>query len=167
MGNGEYGENTYTVTYTLSDLVRNLEDGQAMLWNFDTFSDIPAQNLTVEISGFQPFTQENVNFWGFGFDGDIQLEGDRIVWESNGEADGDVIVLTQFPADFFQAERTVDMTLSEQQEEAMDGSTYNSSDNSTLIVIIVSAAVGFSLLIGIGTFFFVRKTNQVKKKPAR
>ncbi|GIO21260.1 hypothetical protein J18TS1_43600 [Oceanobacillus oncorhynchi subsp. incaldanensis] len=163
-GIGEYGENTYTVTYTLSDLVRNLEDGQAMLWNFDTFSDIPAQNLTVEISGFQPFTQENVNFWGFGFDGDIQLEGDRIVWESNGEADGDVIVLTQFPADFFQAERTVDMTLSEQQEEAMDGSTYNSSDNSTLIVIIVSAAVGFSLLIGIGTFFFVRKTNQVKKE---
>ncbi|WP_040985250.1 DUF2207 domain-containing protein [Oceanobacillus jeddahense] len=163
-GIGEYGENTYTVTYTLSDLVRNLEDGQAMLWNFDTFSDIPAQNLTVEISGFQPFTQENVNFWGFGFDGDIQLEGDRIVWESNGEADGDVIVLTQFPADFFQAERTVDMTLSEQQEEAMDGSTYNSSDNSTLVVIIVSAVAGFSLLIGIGTFFIVRKTNQVKRE---
>jgi len=163
-GVGEYGENTYTVTYTLADLVRNLEDGQAMLWNFDTFSDIPAQNLTVEISGFQPFTQENVNFWGFGFDGDIQLEGDRIVWESNGEADGDVIVLTQFPADFFQAERTVDMTLSEQQEEAMDGTTYNSSDNSTLIVIIVSAVAGFSLLIGIGTFFIVRKTNQVKKE---
>lgn len=26
-GIGEYGENTYTVTYTLSNLVRNLEDG--------------------------------------------------------------------------------------------------------------------------------------------
>ncbi|WP_218672702.1 DUF2207 domain-containing protein [Oceanobacillus timonensis] len=163
-GIGEYGKNTYTVTYTLSNLVRNLEDGQAMLWNFDTFSDIPAQNLTVEISGFQPFTPDNVNFWGFGFDGDMQLEGDRIVWESNGEVDGDVIALTQFPTDFFQAEQTEDMTLSDQQEKAMDGSTYNSSDNSTLAVIIISIVVGLSLLIGIGTFFIVRKTNQVKRE---
>ncbi|MEG0475123.1 MAG: hypothetical protein RR548_05425 [Carnobacterium sp.] len=68
-GIGEYGENEYEVSYTLSNLVRELEDGQALLWNFDTFSDIPAENLTVEITGFEPFTEENVRFWGFGFDG--------------------------------------------------------------------------------------------------
>lgn len=163
-GIGEYGKNTYTVTYTLSDLVRNLEDGQAMLWNFDTFSDIPAQNLTVEISGFQPFTQETVNFWGFGFDGDMQLIGDRIVWESNGEVDGDVIVLTQFPVDFFQAQQTEDMTLSEQQEKAMDGSAYNTSDNTMTSLIIIGLVTGFSLLIIAGTFLIVRKSNQVKRE---
>ncbi|WP_227995166.1 DUF2207 domain-containing protein [Oceanobacillus sp. CFH 90083] len=163
-GIGEYGENTYTITYTLSDLVRNLEDGQAMLWNFDTFSDIPAQHLTVEISGFEPFTQDTVNFWGFGFEGDMQLVDDRIIWGSNGEADGDVIVLTQFPTDYFQAQQTVDMTLSEQQEEAMDGSTYNTSDNTTMALIIVGAVVGFSLLILIGTFLIVRKANRVKRE---
>ncbi|MBY7142619.1 DUF2207 domain-containing protein [Virgibacillus sp. NKC19-3] len=163
-GIGEYGDNTYTLTYTLSDLVRDLEDGQAMLWNFDTFSDIPAQNVTVEISGFQPFTQEMADFWGFGFDGDMQLVDDHIVWESNGEVDGDVIVLTQFPPDVFQTQRTADMTLSEQQEEAMDGSAYNTSDNSMIAFIIGAAIVGFSLLIGIGTFLVIRKTNQAKRE---
>ncbi|MCT1905282.1 DUF2207 domain-containing protein [Oceanobacillus sojae] len=163
-GTGEYGENSYTITYTLSNLVRNLDDGQAMLWNFDTFSDVPAQNLTVEISGFQPFTQETVNFWGFGFASDMQLEDGRIVWESNSEVDGDVIVLTQFPADFFQAQQTEDMTLSEQQEEAMDGSAYNSSDNSRAAIIIISVVVGFILLIGIGTLLIILKTNKVKRE---
>ncbi|WP_066191264.1 DUF2207 domain-containing protein [Gracilibacillus timonensis] len=163
-GIGEYGENSYTVTYTLSNLVRNLEDGQAMLWNFDTFSDIPAQNLTVEISGFQPFTQDIVDFWGFGFEGDMQLVGDRIVWESDGEADGDVIALTQFPSDLFQADLTEDMTLSEQQEEAMDGSTYNTSDNSTVNFIIASIFVILCLIIGIGTYLLVSKTNKAKRE---
>lgn len=160
-GIGNYGENTYQVSYTLSNLVRDLEDGQGMQWNFDTFSDIPAQNLTVEISSFEPLTQETVNFWGFGFEGDMQLEGDRIVWESFGEVDGDVIVLTQFPADTFNAWLTEDMTLSEQQDQAMDGSSYNDGGNTGFIIFSIIA--GAFLLLSGTIFIVLRKISKARK----
>lgn len=125
-GIGEYGVNTYEVTYTLSNLVRELEDGQGLLWNFDTFSSIPAENLTLEITGPEPFTEDNARFWGFGFEGDIQNEGGRIVWEASEEVDSsnDVTVLLQFPPQAFATQAVVGMTLAEQRETAMQGSTY-------------------------------------------
>lgn len=147
-GIGEYGDNTYEVTYSLSNLVRELEDGQALLWNFDTFSDIPAENLTMEIAGPAPFTEEDVRFWGFGFDGDIQLVNGNIIWEAAEEVDdsNDVIVLAQFQSGFFQTQASVNMTLDEQREMAMDGSTYNKEATSDTIPII--------LVLGIGTLAF-------------
>lgn len=148
-GIGEYGTNSYEVTYSLSNLVREAEDGQALLWNFDTFSDIPAENLTVEISGFEPFTEDNVRFWGFGFEGDIQLVDGRVVWEAEEEVDKskDVTVLLQFPLGLFQTQTGVDMTLEEQQEMAMDGSAYNQEATSNLIPILLVSGV---VLVGVG-----------------
>ena len=69
--------------YSLSDVVRQLEDGQSLLWNFDTFSDIPAEQLVIELSGPQPFSQENTKLWGFGFNGDMTIENGKIVWLAN------------------------------------------------------------------------------------
>lgn len=143
-GIGEYGDNTYEVTYSLSNLVRELEDGQALLWNFDTFSDIPADNLTVEIAGVEPFTEDDVRFWGFGFDGDIQLVDGTIIWEAKEEVDdsNDVTVLLQFPPDLFQTQASVDMTLDEQREMAMDGSAYNDEATSDTIPMLIVFGIG-------------------------
>lgn len=142
-GIGEYGENTYEVSYTLSNLVRELEDGQALLWNFDTFSDIPAENLSLRISASEPFTEETVRFWGFGFDGDIQLVDGEIVWEAFEEVDNskDVTVLLQFPPGMFQTQTTIDSTLAEQRETAMEGSAYNDEASSDAIPIAIIATV--------------------------
>ncbi|WP_236253536.1 DUF2207 domain-containing protein [Carnobacterium sp. CS13] len=157
-GIGEYGENEYEVSYTLSNLVRELEDGQALLWNFDTFSDIPAENLTVEITGVEPFTEENVRFWGFGFEGDLQLEGDTVVWRAEEEVDSskDVTALLQFPQGLFNTQASVDMTLEEQREMAMDGSAYNdgASSNTVPIVIISLLAVAGGGSVVLGTKYY-------------
>ena len=53
----EYGSPEYQVEYTLSNLVRNLEDGQALFWNFDSFLSLPTDRLTLEIS--VPFLLED------------------------------------------------------------------------------------------------------------
>jgi len=142
-GIGEYGENTYELTYTLSNLVRELEDGQGLLWNFDTFSDIPAQNLSVNIQGYEPFTQENVNFWGFGFEGNMNLRNGDIVWTADQEVDdGDKVTpLLQFPSGYFDTQASVDMTLEEQYEMAADGSAYNDDDSLGLVETIFLAGV--------------------------
>lgn len=164
-GIGDYGTNEYEVTYTLSNLVRELEDGQALLWNFDTFSDIPAENLTVEISGPEPFTEDNVRFWGFGFEGDIELVDDKIVWQANEEVNdsNDVTVLLQFQPGFFNTQVSVDDTLEEQREMAMNGSAYNVPSNDIPIAIVVGAIV-----IGGGavsaTAAYLMKVRKAKKE---
>ena len=166
-GIGEYGENDYDVSYTLSNLVRKLEDGQALLWNFDTFSDIPAKNLTVKVTGFEPFTKETVRLWGFGFEGDIQLEGETVVWRANEEVNdsNDVTVLLQFPQGQFNAQAKVDMTLKEQLDKAMDGSAYNDDDSSDTVLIVIASLLavvgGATTIFGIA---YYRKIKKVKKE---
>nr|WP_277631110.1 DUF2207 domain-containing protein [Atopococcus tabaci] len=152
-GIGEYGDNAYEVTYTLSNLVRELNDGQALLWNFDTFSDIPAENLTLDITGPEPFTEDNIRFWGFGFDGDIQLRNGRVVWEAFEEVDNnnDVTVLLQFPPGLFNTQASVDMTLEEQREMAMDGSAYNDEQTSDTVPILIISGVALAGLGAGGT----------------
>lgn len=167
-GIGDYGTNEYEVTYTLSNLVRELEDGQALLWNFDTFSDIPAENLTVEISSPEPFTEDNVRFWGFGFDGDIQLVGNTIVWQAEEEVDdsNDVTVLLQFQPGLFNTQVSVEDTLEEQREMAMNGSAYNDPSDAIPIAI----AIGMATIGGgaaLGATAYVVKVNKAKKEAGR
>lgn len=166
-GIGQYGANTYDVTYSLSNLVRELEDGQALLWNFDTFSDIPAENLTVEITGPEPFTEDSTRLWGFGFEGDIQLVNGSVVWQAAEEVDNskDVTVLLQFPSGMFQTQASVDMTLEEQQEMAMDGSAYNEDTSSDVIAMAIIAGV---VVLGAGAggtaIAYGVKVNKAKKE---
>lgn len=164
-GIGKYGANEYEVTYTLSNLVRELEDGQALLWNFDTFSDIPAENLAVEISGPESFTHENTKLWGFGFDGDIELVNGQVVWKAAEEvgSDNDVTVLLQFPPNFFDTQASVEQTLEEQSEMAKEGSAYNSHTSSDTIPIIIFSSIA---LIG-GGIASIAITYAVKVKKAK
>lgn len=164
-GMGGHGENTYEVTYTLSNLVRELEDGQGLLWNFDTFSDIPAENVTVEISGHQPFTEDNVRFWGFGFEGDMEFSGDNILWEANETLENnDVTTLLQFPSGMFNTSASVDMTLEEQREMAMDGSSYNNPPTPGWVWGLLGA-VGTLGLAGLGTgITYAVKLSNAKKE---
>ena len=166
-GIGEYGENEYEVTYTLSNLVRELEDGQALLWNFDTFSDIPAENLTVEVTGFEPLTEEDVRFWGFGFEGDMQLEGNTIIWEAEEEVDdsNDVTVLLQFPQGMFTTQASAGMTLEEQRDMAMNGSAYNDEPISNTIPIVIFSVLAVAVG-GITTFIikYVKKLHQAREE---
>lgn len=166
-GIGAYGENEYTVSYTLSNLVRELEDGQAMLWNFDTFSDIPAENLTVNIKGFEPFTKENVRLWSFGFEGDLQLEGETVVWRAKETVDNsnDVTVLLQFPKGMFNLKTNVDMTLKEQLEMATEGSAYNDSTSSDTIFKFVLSLIGIVAISGatLGIIYYTKVKNAKKE----
>src|SRR5699024_12029159 len=74
-GIGEYGEQEYVVNYTLENVVRNLEDGQSLYWNFDTFTGLPVDDFTMNVSSEVPLADE-LQFWGFGFEGDINRGSD-------------------------------------------------------------------------------------------
>lgn len=171
-GLGEYGERTYELTYTLSNVVRNLEDGQALLWNFDTFLGTPTDNLTLTLDSPLGLTQENTNFWGYGFRGDLQMEGDQIVWRSEESLDSgnDVTLMLQFPPEFFNASQSVDMTLEEQREMANAGSSYAQADEdggistNWILGLIFAFAGGVTALISGLIYSYYRKVNKLKKQ---
>lgn len=129
-GMGTHGQQSYHLTYSLSNLVKQLQDGQALYWNFDTFSDIPAESLTIRVKKIdgEPLSTENVNFWGFGFKGDIQLDGEEIIWTSTETASEGATLLLQFPEEFFDLTAMRDQTLLEQRQQALEGSDYDSEE---------------------------------------
>ncbi len=149
-GIGNYGKQTYVVHYTLENVVRNLEDGQSLYWNFDTFSGLPTENFTMNITSDVPF-DENMRFWGFGFSGDIKQSGDKITWvadetltDSNGAA-----LLMHFPEGTYNTNVTDKGTLAEEAEEAKDGSIYDDGSVSGWLIgsIIGGIAVIVTLFI--------------------
>ncbi|WP_440897412.1 DUF2207 family protein [Amphibacillus sp. Q70] len=148
-GIGEYGEHEYTVTYTITNMVRQLDDGQGMNWRlFYGQDNINPEEVTIRIAGPQTFTTDDTRIWGFGFDGDIYLEdGHLIGWSNTALTDSDhITILMQFLNSPFNPSLSLDQTLSEQQELATDGSSYNaeSSDSGFLIFIIIA---GIFLLV--------------------
>lgn len=132
-GIGEYGDHQYTVTYTISGMVRQLSDGQGMNWQFfDGNGNINPAEMTITVEGPQPFTLENTKIWGFGFVGDIQLSDGRLVGRSMEPISDSnyVTILMQFSDAPFQPVLSLDQTMAEQESIAKEGSSYNQEDGS-------------------------------------
>ncbi|GAA0358047.1 hypothetical protein GCM10008932_08470 [Alkalibacterium iburiense] len=153
-GIGEYGENHYTVSYTLTNLVRQMEDGQALYWDFNSFGDILPENMTIEITGPFTFNHDNTRIWGFGYDGQIELQGGRVVTytEASVEEGRPISILVQFPQDPFMLSYYSDMTMEEQVEmaegEASRGGSSEDVDRILIPIIasVVTAGFGVSAL---------------------
>lgn len=140
-GIGEYGQNNYTLSYTLSNVVRNLEDGQSMLWNFHTSPGIPPENLDITVrSGFD-FSQDSVDFWGFGMEGDIELLDGDINWQATQADSERAVILMQFDEERFTPTAFDDLTLEEQEEQAKDGSIFDDSSNHLGLLIGIPVLV--------------------------
>src|SRR5699024_7405692 len=83
-GVGDYGDHTYTVEYTITDFVKQLEDDQMIFWRFvNDKTNIPPENVTEEIETNKGFDKDTEKIWAFGYKGDIHFVGDRIVAKSD------------------------------------------------------------------------------------
>lgn len=159
-GIGDYGDNAYQLTYTISNVVRDLEDGQAMYFDFNTSPDIEPENLTVRVHSDFDFTQDLVDFWGFGTEGNIQLEDGDILWQSTGEVEN-AVILMQFPQGTYNTNVTDDLTLAEQEEMAKDGSLYDDTGIGDFIAMGILGLVGLGGLgIGAASYSEHKKIKQ-------
>ena len=126
-GIGEYGDKTYTVHYTLTNMVKNLKDGQSIYWDFNTFTELQTDEMTMTISSYEPFTKENVRFYGFGIVGNMHLKDGNIVWKSSEAMDDSnyATVLLQFDSKLFNTNVDKNKTLEEERNMALHNSNYN------------------------------------------
>lgn len=152
-GIGEYGDHEYTVTYTISGMVRQLKDGQAMNWKFfDGAGNINPASLTLTIDGPKPMSAENTKIWGFGFNGEVHFENGVVAGASSGPLSDTnyVTILVQFMDSPFQPVLSLDKTMAEQETIAKEGSDYPQAQEEKPTSFVDKV---FAALVGLVVFF--------------
>lgn len=165
-----YGEQSYTLSYTVANVVRQLNDGQALFYDFNTFGDLEPGDMTIEIRGPESFTEEDTRLWGYGYEGEVELVDGVLQSTSEGgiEAGRPVAILMQFLNDPFIPSYYVDETLEEQSERAEAETSRGgegSFDGSILAAIFGLMTAGFMALI-FALFKIDAKKNEQGKIPS-
>lgn len=165
-GISEYGKPEYQIRYSLSNLVRDLEDGQALLWDFNSFTNFPTDRLTLELSAPFPLEDEVLDYYGFGFEGPIDISEGVLNWTGYGlDENSRVIIMLQFPNGTFNTSVSVDQTLEEQRIMATEGSSYNDEEPApTWLKVLVGTIVGVIGLGGAGAIGLGIRNYNVKKE---
>src|SRR5699024_1961870 len=122
--------------------------------------------MTLEVHAHFPLDEEVLDFYGFGFEGPIDIVDGHLEWTGYGLTDSnDVIVLTQFPSGTFNTSSTVDMTLAEQKEMATEGSSYNDEEPMPTWVKVLLSLVGvFSIGSTAGVALYGLKIRNIRKE---
>lgn len=134
-GISKYGDNTYTLKYTITNLVSQYTDYQGIYTNFLNLSQ-SVDNAKIKIYSDYNFSVENSKIWAFGNNGSIVFEDGAIILESNGYLNSSqyMVALVKFESNFFTTLKNENKTFDEVYKEAIedvDKSELNIKDNST------------------------------------
>jgi len=122
-GIGEYGHRTYTVDYTLTNLVKSLDDYDMLHYQFYTPNDFHGSHVkvTIEKPGFEMDTLTRI--WGFGYDGYIWREDGKVIAESENplEPSHSVIILMRFDKGTFDSKSVQERPFQAVLDRALEG----------------------------------------------
>ena len=164
-GVGDYGNHTFTVEYTITDFVKQLKEDQMIFWQFvNDQTNVPPENVTVEIETDKGFDEDSEKIWAFGFEGDIHFIGDRII-AKNDEALRDtnyVTVLVQLPEGAFRTNDKLNKTFDEVKDEAFEGSDYKGSGKDKANTVTGIISISFIVITNLILLFVILKA--IKKR---
>lgn len=164
-GIGEYGQHEYTVEYTITNFIKQLQDSQILFWRFvNDQTNIPPENVTVFIESENKFTEDTEKIWGFGFPGYTQFQEGK-VYSYNTEPlhqNNYVTILVKFKDGMFATKDVIDQPFEEIKEKAFEGSDYGkdvSGESSTM-----SSTLKNTLIILFIIGFFISRFIKPSKK---
>ncbi len=168
-GQGSYGDHEWLVTYHLTGLVQSLKDSDAFNYMFVNPGLVATpQYVNLIISnktGGPAWTEENVHFWGFGFEGESWLEEDGIAFESDGRVES-MIALVQFDKGLLSPTVERDIKFEKMRKKAFKGSSYakgSGIDFETLLIILALLAGAFLIIFLIVREIFLKATGAIYK----
>ena len=151
-GIGEYGHRTYTVDYTLTNLVKSLDDYDMIHYMFVTPNDFHTEHAKVTISKPGFVMDSLTRIWAFGYDGYIWREDGSVIAESENPLDPshDIIVLMRFDKGTFESqsvqERPFQVVLDRALEGADEPDTPLTKRQETLYTIL-GAVMFFGMIL--------------------
>ena len=167
-GVGSYGNHTYTVTYTMSNMVKSLTDYDMLHVQFISpgLSTTPEHcRVIVEAPG-KTLDASNCGIWGFGYNGTINFHEGLIVAETDDYLpyNGSVIVLARFDKGIFNPVSTRDYSFDKVKEKAFEGSSYdeflkNEKEKKLMTRLLAFFAAAFTFLTVWAAKRAVKKRN--------
>lgn len=166
-GISEYGKQTYTVQYTVQNLVRAFDEADG--FNF-MFVNRGMNTTPTDVSVWIETTNavlstDNSAVWAFGFDGEVQFEEGGIAAWTNEPLSGDnsVILMLEMNPGILSPQIRENGSFDELvKEPAMKGSNYG--DDSDSAVAIIAASVSGIDLVGGGLIACVVISNKKRKE---
>lgn len=83
-GISNYGDNTYTLKYNISNFIIQYTDTQAIYFDFLNL-DQAVSNVKITIHSNYNFSLDNAKIWAFGNNGTINFANGKIILESGGK----------------------------------------------------------------------------------
>lgn len=172
-GISSYGRHTYTISYTITSFVSELNDSQMIYWEL-----IPSGNskgsVYIKIHGNFNYDFETP-VWGYGnYGGTCYVYDGYIEMQSDGKLDSDeyMTILAKFPLGTFNTSNVLNKDFNYYYEMAEDGSTdYSSSSVLNAISVIFPILFFFFIIVmtvgfadsRVSTFNFGKTGNKVPK----
>ncbi|MBR6346605.1 MAG: DUF2207 domain-containing protein [Bacteroidales bacterium] len=166
-GQGSMGDHRWIATYLVNGLVQSLNDCDAFNFMFiNTELAAPPGIAEVRIkneTGGPAWTEENVKFWGFGYDGRIELVDGEIVARTAGAmlSHDSMIIMMRFEKGMLSPVNVREIDFETMKEQAFKGSEWEKEPDSG------SSALGlvafFLIILGIIDFYngFIMLTSIV------
>ena len=164
-GISKYGQNSYTVKYTITNFVVGLNDSQMIYWTLIPyeFSNRIGQ-VTINIRA--PFSiPSSTDVWGYGnYGGTAYVNNGFITMASDGTLDNDeyMTILVKFPSNSFNVESKLDNDLQYYLDMAEEGSKHYSDSFDFIAfvpVILILIVFTFTILL-----YYISQKNKDRLK---
>lgn len=157
-GISNYGSHTYTVKYTITNFIADLNDSQMIYWTlipYDFSNYI--SDVYIKIHADEAFP-DTTQVWGYGnyggtayvYDGYIEMQ------PQNGlGTDEYMTVLVQFPKGTFNANNSLNHDFDYYYEMAEDGAEHYENNDSNLFVTIIGVIFQIAMVLFVPTIILI------------
>ncbi len=172
-GIGDYGDHTFNVSYTMTNLVKSLDDYDMFFVTLLTDSQNPLPEhvkASIEIPGTLLDTT-NARAWAFGYDGDVAFLSGKVIAEtvSPFRRDSRMVILLRLDKGILHPVSVIEGDFSQYQRRAFEGSDYSMDSESSRRGRMVEAVqiILSSLAVALLCVFAVRKSKVTRRDKRR
>jgi hypothetical protein len=172
-GISDYGDRTYTLSYTISNFVTQYSDTQGIYFNLVNL-DQRVGNVNINIHSDTDFSLDNARIWAFGYNGTIVFKNGSILLNSNGSLPSSryMVALVRFEKNIFNVSNKLELSFEEIYDEAMSDVAREKYSPAPRYRSIMSFAPFLPLLLPILLYVFImvftmalfRRNSRAKRK---
>lgn len=153
-GKYDYKRHTFTLKYTLTNMVFNTDSNQVIYNAFiGSLSDVNFENFSITISSYYSFP-DTLDVWGYGYKGYAYVEDGVIKASNEGDMGSNyVVLLVKFPSDTFDTDisysnySTFDEVLDKANEGKFDYDYGNYEISGTIDVTLFFFLIPFTTIL--------------------
>lgn len=167
-GVGDYGQHSYTMTYTITPFVNQYTDSQGFNWQLISKDMDPSPDeMEIVIKSDYQFYDSDTNIWGFGYEGQVIFDDSGSIVMKNRDLNNNRIgdinyvnILVQVPNGTYNNAINKNESFSSVLDDARNGSSYQDDDGLDFLWIILVVTIG---LAGLVSMVFLLAKGSKKK----